>query len=158
MDSSDTRTEVPEHLTKKAKVWNQLVFFMLGVIAVGIGFLMYWALTGTDVLTINNAPVPVQPSFVKNKEKVKINIDFCKHEDTKGRVVRKLVSDKSEILAPVEMETIPSGCYNDFPIEVPIPDQAVAGRYKIVYRIEYKTNPFHNVTEEIVSQEFEVVN
>lgn len=147
----------PLHMTLGQKIFSRVMYFALGIASVGVGLILYWAFTGTDALVIKNAPLPVQPKFVKSLENVVVTVDFCKVTDAPGRVVRKLVSDKTELLAPVVDEALPKKCYNNLPVQVPIPDQTPLGKYKVVYRVTYKTNPLHEVTEEFESQQFEVV-
>lgn len=145
-------------VSKRSKYLNYIVYTVLGIIGCSIGVFMFWLVTGDKALDVSNSPVPVQPKFVKSLEEITISVDFCKSTDAHGRVVRKLVSDKTELLAPVVVESVEPGCYKNLQIKIPIPDQTPPGRYKVVYRITYQTNPIKNIVEEFESQEFDVVD
>lgn len=121
-----------------------------------VGLLSYWAFTGKDVLQFKKDPIPVKPIFVKSEESVKLDIDFCKLSSTPGRVVQKLVSDKTELFAPTVTESQQKGCYQ-YDLPIPIPPQTPPGKYHVNYRVTYKTNPLHTIVEEINSAEFTVI-
>jgi hypothetical protein len=145
-------------LPLKTRIINGSLFFALGLASVGIGFMVYWSLTGKDVLTVTNAPLPVKPKVVKSEERIVLDVSFCKQVNAPGRVIRRLVSDRTELLAPTVNESVGAGCYEHLPVPIPIPPQTPPGRYHVNYRITYDTNPLHRgIVEEFNSQEFDVV-
>ncbi len=145
-----------KHPSKGQQLLNNLALITLGLAFAAIGLIIYWASTGTRALEVSNAPVPVQPAFVKSLDQVTVSVDFCKYTNASGRVIRKLVSAKTALLAPPAVESLPEGCYNNLEVKVPIPDQTPPGTYKLVYRVTYQTNPLHEIVVEFESQTFEV--
>jgi hypothetical protein len=153
----DINVRPVKHPSRGQRIVYGIALFTLGIASVLVAIVLYWTFTGQKALEVTNAPVPVKPKFVKSLEQITINVDFCKHTDVSGRVIRKLVSDKTELFAPVTFEQIPRGCYEDLEVKIPIPDQTPPGKYKVVYRVTYQTNPLHEVISEFESQQFEVV-
>lgn len=146
-----------QHPTHNEKTYSKIAFVALGLVLLVLGVFVYWVFTGRDVITYDNKPFPVKPEVVKTDGYVTINANFCKTTKVEGRVVRRFVSSNTELLAPTVTENLKTGCYKNIPILVPIPAQIVPGRYHINYRITYQTNPLHNITEELNTKEFEVV-
>lgn len=145
-------------LSTKTKLINGAVYFALGAASVGMIVLACWSFTGRDAMTFEPDVVPVKPEQVRVGESVTMNLNFCKHTDAPGRVVRRLVSDRTEILAPTVNEAFESGCYEDLQVPVPIPAQVAPGMYHFNYRITYTTNPLHRgIVEEFNSKPFEVI-
>lgn len=156
--SGNTRSMLePVHPTKRQSFVYNIVFFALGIAAVGMGLLIYWALSGKDALTASNAPFPVKPIVVKSEEVIHVTANICKLTDVSGTVYSRLVSDKTELVAPTVKEGLGKQCYNDLSFDVPIPPQTPPGKYHVNYRIDYQTNPLTVVREEFNTQEFEVV-
>lgn len=131
--------------------------FFLGIVFVGLCVAGYWVFTGRDALVIHNEPLPAKPKYVKSEQDIELTASFCKTTDVSGRVTRRLVSNQTELLAPTVPENTAKGCYQDLPIKVPIPPQTTPGIYYVNYRVVYKTNPFHTITVEFNSEEFEVI-
>jgi len=148
---------VTQHPTTKSKWINNIAFFAMGLIAVGLAFMLYWAVSGKDVLEIKNEPLPVKPSFVKREEFVTVSVDFCKKVKAEGTLYTRFVSDKTELIAPTVQENLGTGCHNNFAFRVPIPPQLTPGKYHLNYRVDYKPNPLTNVREEFNTQDFEVI-
>lgn len=161
IDEAPTQSTEPtmdhEVHTTTAKAVNGLMYFALGVISVGIAFVLYWTFTGNDVLTINNEPVPVKPKVAKSEEVVNIEVNFCKHSNAPGIVTRKLVSKQTELLAPTTEDKLGPICVPNAIVPIPIPPQTPVGTYKVVYEIEYRPNPLKTVVETFSSEEFQVV-
>lgn len=137
--------------------WASLLFAGL---VIGCSILIaYWATSGETAVTIKNQfSLEAKQKTVRAGDYVTLVVDFCKHTDAHGRVVRRIASDKTELLAPVETDKAPKGCYHNVPIAVPIPPQATAGTYRVYYRSTYKTNPLHsNVVVEAKSKPFQVI-
>lgn len=142
---------------KKHTVVNYATYTALLVIATIVGIFIYWTFTGRDALVFYRLPLPTEPKSVKSGEFITLEADFCKVTNATGRTVQRLVSDKTEVLAPTVPEALQKGCYN-FPVKVPVPPQTPPGKYHINFRTTYKTNPLHtNLIEEINSEEFMVV-
>lgn len=146
-----------KELPLRTRIINGSVYFVLGVISVGIFVMLSWSFTGQDALTVNANPIKVTNKVVSKKEPIHLVADFCKHTSAPGRVTRSIVSERTEIFAPDSYEVLGKGCYADYDIFVPIPPQAVPGKYKVHYRVFYQTNPLHTILEEFSSEEFEIV-
>lgn len=131
-----------------------IITTLLAVIAVTQG--LYWVFTGNKALEATNHPFPVAPKIVKPEQTIILDASFCKYTDAEGRVLRRLVSDKTEISAPVVYDSSKKGCQEHVQIPVVVPPQTPPGKYHINYRVVYKTNPLHTVTVELNSQEFTV--
>jgi hypothetical protein len=146
----------PMHQTKKQKWATYLVGFALGLSAVAIGVLVYWGLSGKDVLQIKNEPLPVKPAFLKREEFITVNIDFCKVSKAQGTVYTRFVSARTELVVPTYQENLGVGCKDNFAFKVPIPPQLTPDTYHLNYRIDYRTNPLTSVREEFNTQNFTV--
>lgn len=146
----------PEHPSKRQTVFNYLIGFAMGLTAVLLAVILYWGLTGKDVLVVHNAPVPVKPAFVKTEEKITVTIDFCKVDKANGTVYTRFVSEKTELVVPTYTDTLAPGCYDNLDFQVPIPPQLTADKWHLNYRIDYKTNPLTTVREEFNTQDFTV--
>lgn len=158
-DLMSTHTNPEEGITRTNRIINRAVFFCLGVVSVGLGVIFYWALTGNNALDIKVIPIPVKPVIVKSEESITLDVSYCKLTNASGRVIQRLVSDKTEILAPTVNENLPKGCYDHLPVKIPIPPQTTPGRYHVNYRVMYNTNPLHQgLIEEYNSEEFEVID
>lgn len=157
-EPGDTRELLePVHPTKRQKFTNFLIGFSLGLTAVALSVILYWALTGKDALVIDHVPLKVQPVVIKSEEKLNVYIDFCKVTHAQGTVYLQFVSDRTQIPVPTQEENLPARCYNNFSYSVPIPPQTPPGVYHINYRVIYQTNPLTTVREEFNTQDFRVV-
>jgi hypothetical protein len=144
-------------LSLRTRLMTGAVYFALGIIAVALAVVMYWSLTGRDALDVKNTPLPVKPVVVKSEETVYLTVHVCKKTTANGRVSRRFVSNRTELLSPTVNEGLGQGCYENLEVPVPIPPQTPPGRYRINYRVTYRTNPMHTVVEDFSSDEFEVI-
>lgn len=142
---------------------NNLLFFSLGLIAVGVGILVFWMFQPSDVLTVSNEPVPVKYNTIKAREAQILNVNFCKNIKAHGRLVRSIESTTSKLQTPeVQEPTLPE-CReykldDENPLKVPIPAHAEPDTYIIRFHIVYDINPLkRGVVEEFVSQPFQIV-
>lgn len=145
-----------DDLNNTQRLAKRISFVAVILIAALMSLIMFWLFTGNDVLDVKNNPVPVKPSFVKSTENVVLDVSFCKKTNSTGRVTRRLVSDKSELLAPTDTDNSGKGCHDHAPIVVPIPAETVPGVYHVNYRVVYTVNPLKTVIEEFNSQNFTV--
>lgn len=138
-----------------SKLLTSIVYAALGIIGLGIAITLYWLVSGNDALEVKQ-PVPVQPLVVESQEKVVLYIDYCKYTGDEGRIIRRFVSSNAEVFAPTIAGQFKKGCYENEPVEIPIPDSVQPGIWRVNYRITYKTNPLKEVIEDFTSEAFEV--
>lgn len=139
--------------TKKAAL---LLYFALGIISIVLTVFLYWLISGNDALDVKGK-VLAEPLVVETDKTITLKVTYCRSSWDEGRVVRRFVNESSEVLAPTVAGQLPRGCNSDFPIEIPIPDSVIPGKYHVNYRITYRTNPLKTVVEEFDSEEFTVI-
>ena len=151
--------EIEKHEpVKKSDRWlARFGYFSLGIIFMALSVLAYWSVSGNDVLSVEGTPTVV-PLVAKSEETVTVYVNYCKPSAIEGRLVKRLVTDNTELFTPTGNESFPVGCHSDYPVEVPIPAQTASGIYVVNFRITYKTNPLKTVVEDFSSERFEIIN
>lgn len=153
-NQNEQHFEGPTSATRKA---NILVYVVLLFLAMVLALFLFWTFSNTDVLKVNNDPVPVSkisPTPVADGQVV-FRIDFCKSVGAQGTVRPSFVNPARELFLPTYEDKLDKGC-GIYDVPVIIPRDIPAGKYHVHYRITYHVNPIKTVVEEFNSQDFEV--
>lgn len=128
------------------------IFIMLGIIGLGSLF-AYWFFNDYDPLIVNNEPSPIFSRDIKAGDFVIIDVDYCKTVEVHRIVHVSLVSEFTRLPLP-DIEGISNpGCYH-VQVPFPIPKQTPTGTYHFEFKAEYDVNPFRQVNDGFISQEF----
>lgn len=128
----------------------------------GIGailLLTYWLSFPYKVLVIHNQPTPVDVEVAQKGDRINTKVDYCKQNDTSGRVEKYLVTDGIEYRLPIEFDLTPRACgVVDMPISLPTSSTIVPGVYHVRVDVIYKVNPVRTITEEFTTEKFSIIN
>lgn len=142
------------------RIETLIIIVLLFITVVGGGFLLKWAYQSSEILVVNNSPVPARPPEVKDGDKVFLTIDFCKKGDYADKTTLNLVGDAGAKIAvnwPTSRTTEQCTVYKDVPI--PIPAQTPSDTYHAEFEVCYDVNFLKkNRCTTFTSQSFKVVN
>lgn len=157
MSDDDIRVP-PNHREIKKKTFKA-AFIAYAVIAVMLlvgGILIYWNLQKSDVLDFKKEPIPVQNDDIIGKDGfIVLEFDYCKNLDVDGEVVPKLVSTETEIALKSYTDSQKPGC-DKIIAPIPVPPQAIPGRYYLDYEVTYQINPIKTTVEKFKSVMFDI--
>lgn len=148
--------------TKRIKGFRNILSIVLIVLlllsALVMARILFWAAEPTNVLDIKNAPVPVRTirEHPTADGVVILKIDYCKNNDSEGKVRTSFVSSSREIFLPQSEDKQAATCtVAELPIL--IPHDTPADTYRVKFRVEYNLNPVKSqVVEEFESLPFVV--
>lgn len=146
----------PPAPSKTQRVAAIIAAVSLGIAAVGVGLMLYWASASTEILTIKNSPVPVRAVEQNGDRLIILSVDYCKNINVTGTVRISFVSPTTEVFLPITQEKSPATCSDDdFPIILPknlLPDE-----YKIKFHMTYDLNPLKKgIVQDFESKPFNV--
>lgn len=137
------RLPEPTHPTTTTRLANKFFAVALLIIAIAVGFFLFWSLEPTNVLEVKNSPFPARVEADptgKTGGTIYLKIDYCKNTELHGEVRTSFLSESREQFSPIVTEKIPSGCDNaEFPVV--IPTNLSEDVYKIKFRATYDVNP-----------------
>lgn len=135
----------------------------LSYLALGAGFVLvllvgFWAISNDDPLTMQDRPLEVRTirEYPTADGVVILTAEYCKNVEARGRVRTSFVSQSREVFLPVSTESSDPGCYKQ-QVPVVIPHDIPPGEYKVKFSVQYQVNPIKRVTEEFVSEPFDIV-
>lgn len=137
------RIPVLDHPTKTTKLFNKFAAVALLVVALAIGFFMYWSLQPTNALEIKNNPFPsrvVADPTGATGGTVYMTVDYCKNTDKNGEVRVSYLSASREQFTPIVTEHLKPGCRKE-ELPVVIPTNLSQDKYTIKFRVSYDYNP-----------------
>lgn len=158
-EKADKPRMIPaEDIPTSTKVINKAVFVSLGLVLAFLLVIGYWAFGPSDVLTVNNTPVPAK--FTRGPEGTKgivfLVIDYCKNIKATGKVETSFVGTAKVAFLPVGNDVQDPVCNPKAEIPILIPPDLPPGTYHVHFRVEYRINPIKNTVEEFDSTPFEV--
>lgn len=145
---------------KSIKVSSLFIGFLFVLLVVSGFTILRWAYESSEVLKINNAPVPVAPPAVTPDDKVYLKIDFCKKRDLTDRTTLHLVGNSGARI-PINWPTgrAPAQCTVFEQVPLSIPAQTPTGKYHAEFTVCYDINPLKkNRCTTFISQDFSVIN
>lgn len=147
-------------MTITIRVKQILAYAALAILAIAVGFYVYWSLQPSEVLVVNNSPVPVQPPEVRDGGKVYLTIDFCKKSGAHGTTTLNLIGETvgAKIAIAWPVDTTPEQCQVYPEIPVPIPAQTPTDMYHAEFVTCYDVNPLKRSCTTFTSRSFKVTN
>lgn len=136
---------------------------VLMVVAIGFfGFhVVRWAFAPSEVLVINNAPVPVQPPEVKDGDKIYLEIDYCKKQDVIDDTTLYLIGENNSAKIAINWPKgrTPVQCAHLPQVPIHIPAQTPSGTYHADFEVCYDINPLKkDRCTTFISQSFRITN
>lgn len=142
------------------RLFTLATIVIIGIVILGILRLSTWLIQPSQVLRVNNSPVPVQPPEVRDGGNVFLTIDFCKASKATGITTLNLIGEtaKAKIAVSWPVDTTPKQCavFKDVPI--PIPAQTPSDVYHAEFVTCYTVNPLKHTCTTFISRSFKVVN
>ena len=141
--NDEENTSVQPHPTATTRFFNKFAAVSLLVVALSVGFFLYWSLQPTNGLEVKNSPLPTRvvpdPSG-KTGGTAYMLVDYCKNIDKKGEVRVSYLSASREQFTPLETEDLKTGCRKE-EIPVVIPTNLSEDEYIVKFRVSYDYNP-----------------
>lgn len=142
----------------RTKAGNVAGFFVLALGVCIIGLLYFWSFTPYKILSVQNAPVPIQPPTLASAANTTIiaTTKLCKTTDIIPTVTRTIVGSGVVLMTPSYPGVLNSpGCVT-LRQAIILPDFLPAGSYHIHWRVAYNVNPIRQVVVQYDSQTFQV--
>lgn len=135
--------------------WHTVSLFVAMLVALALLYtgLNLWPykvaeVTHTEVLT----------PYVKAGEEIIYQVSFCKYLDTQGKIERILRRKDGAIAITLQpLSAVTPGCYENFKVKVPVPENSLPGIYTIQTTTVYKVNLIKEITVQFETPAFEIV-
>lgn len=150
----DTKPHEPSH---KDRILTKLSFVIIGFAVAFITTLAYWSFQPDRIASQDGMII----SFVENEayagQVLKVKLTYCKEIDGPVQFTRSFISKSTEVNNPALTDVTGKGCIKDRIVDVPVPEQAATGSYRLKYHLTAQVNPLKTVNEDYYSEEIKII-
>ena len=134
-------------------------FFLVGLTFcyIGLAILGYWWIYPYQSIQFKKNPLPLVNHNLKVGDKIPIEFDFCKLDDTNAHILISIEDHVFYELAPVNTAT-QKGCYDRISNMIIVPDALHVGDHaRVHFHFQYQVNPIRMIEYDFYTEEFTII-
>jgi len=135
---------------------NKLSNFIILILLLILGTILYLAFWPTEVMQPNVQPYKINQSVIEAGQEIYFTADYCKFKPLPAKVSRSII-DTTIIFLAETTTNLDTGC-KKVDTSVLIPLNTPPGIYYIQSTLTYRLNPLHEMNYRLVTEKFEVTN